>query len=450
VTLLNGQSEIDTLDVRLPDYGRTIKNWSSYTLNAAFLTPTVGWSFRISEEDTTLVNELLVDGARVELAINDKIQCYGTIDWKEVTGDDSGTTVTIQGRDILGRAVDACMDPAYKFVAGVTITDLVLGLLRPFGITRIYSSDDLNIAVISGFRRGQGGSTQKVSVQVPQRTENDDGTVSLSYTTETGEVVHAPGDATRPDLTKIALEQAKPHIGEGVAAFIDRTLRRLGYAMWAAADGSGVVVDRPSFNGPTQGSIIRRRSDGGASNNAKRGGIRTNLASQPSCIVAFGFGGGRDAEKSKLRCIMINELTGLDAAGKPLPEVQNILARYKGARVLPIRSELVPIQRPIGDRLVAAPFFCKDDEAKNLEQLEGFVRREMANRQKQAVTGDYTMIGHTQDGHPWTVNSLVSVEDEVANFSGQMWVMEKSFAKSSSGTTTVLKLILPYALQIGA
>lgn len=449
MTLLDGQSEIDRVELRLPDYGRVIKNWSQYTYNSTFLTPTAGWSFRISEEDTTLVNDLLAPGARVELAINDQIQCSGTIDRKTVAGDEGGTSVTVQGRDILGRVVDSTMDPAYKFNSGITVIDLVLGVLRPYGITKVYSSDDLNIGVISGYQRGKGGGARTVSVQVPQRTENADGTVDLTYTSEAGVVVSDPNDS-RPDLTKITLQQAKPHIAEGVYAFLDRSLRRLGYAFWAAADGSGVVVDKPKFTGSPQGTIIRRRSDGGVNNNAKRGEVRIDLASQPSCIVVLGHGGGKDAEHAKLKVIMINELVGLDDKGKPIPEVANIIARNKGALVLPIRKELASLPRPKGDRLLASPMFTKDIESKNQEHAVSFVRREMANRQQRALSASYTMIGHTQSDHPWATNTLVSVDDEVGDIHRDMWAIEKTFSKTTNGgTTSDLRLILPHTLQIG-
>jgi prophage tail gpP-like protein len=448
MSLANGQSEIDTVVLRLPDYGKEIRNWSQYQFDQQFLLPTSSWSFRVSDEDTTLTSELLVPGARVELVINDRVQCSGFIDRKDVDGDaGAGTTVTVHGRDILGRVVDATIDPFFKFTPGMSIVDVTLAVLRPFGITTVYNSDVYNINVITGYAKGTAGgaATTRVKVQVPKRTTNADGTVTLSYDTVDGFVVN---DATRPDLHKIQVEQVKPHAGEGVYAYIERLARRLGLTLWAAADASGVVLDKADFTSAAQQSIVHKRTDT-SRNNLLRGSVSIDLSTQPSCIVAFGFGGGKQIEKTSLKIIMINELTGLDDSGQPLPEIQNIMARYKSAKVLPIRKELVPFRRPLGDQKIAAPFFLKDDESKNLAQLEAFTRREMANRQQKALAASYDVVGHTQGGHPWGVNTKVSVDDDVRGVHEDLWVLGKTFTKSSGGgTRTSLRLIRPYTLQI--
>ena len=106
--LHNGQSEIDTVVLALPDYQREISNWSRYSYHQAFLTPVAGWSFSVSDEDPTLTNELLVPGARVQLRVANNPQCTGYIERKSISSDAAGgTVVTVQGRDILGPVVDA-------------------------------------------------------------------------------------------------------------------------------------------------------------------------------------------------------------------------------------------------------------------------------------------------------------------------------------------------------
>lgn len=450
-TLANGQSEIDTVVLRLPDYGKEIRNWSQYQFDVQFLVPTAGWSFRVNDSDPTLTGELLVPGARVELVVNGRVQCTGYIDRKTIDADaNGGTSVTIQGRDILGRVVDSTMDPRWKFAPGMKVPDVVLGVLRPFGITTLYNSDIYNTNVVTGYGGifgGNAGAAGKVQVQVPKRITNSDGTVSLVYETVDGFVQTSN---TRPDLKTIQIEQVKPHAGEGVHAYLERILKRLGLTLWAMADGSGVVVDRPDFTGPVAGRLIQKRTDT-TRNNVLRGSVTTDLSTQPSVIVGFGFGGGRDTEKSALKVIMINELTGLDDNGVPLPEVANIIARYKSAKVLATRPKLTPFRRPLGDAKISAPMFLKDDESKNLAQLEAFVRREMGQRQQKALAASYDVLGHTQDGHPWGVNTLVSVDDDARGVHEDLWVLGKTFTKAASGgTRTSLRLIRPYTLMIGA
>lgn len=445
--LPSGQSEVDTVVLRL-DTGREIRNWSRYSFVQKFLEPTPTWSFSMSDQDAALVNELVVEGAQVQLVVNDRVQCTGYVDRKTIAaGARDGTTVTVQGRDILGPVVDATCDPRLAFPAGITVPELVASVLLPFGITTIYNADAFNLNVVTGYEKGSpGGAPTTVQARVQKSTPNADGTVTLSYDTVASSVVTS---TTRPDLHTLQVQDAKPHAGEGAYEYLDRILRRLGLTMWALADGSGVVIDKADFTSAPGHRIIHRRSDG-AFNNVTRGEVVKDLTDQPSVIVATGFGGGKDTEKSKLRVIMVNELTGLDDNGGIVRSVQDIIDRYPSALVLTIRTQLDPGPLPAGGRRLFRPHFCKDDESKNLDQLAAFVRRTMAKFQQKALTATYDVIGHTQAGHPWSINTSVDVDDEVRGVSGVLWVREKMFAKSSSaGTTTTLRLIRPYTMEIG-
>jgi len=451
--LANGTSEIDTVVLRLPDYGKDIPNWSQYTYNQAFLTPTAGWSFSVSDEDPTLVTELLVPGARVQLVINNNVQCSGFIEHKRVEADArGGTTITVQGRDILGPVVDATVDPLFKFTQGITVPDLILGILAPFGIRVVYNADVFNIYVVSGYNKGQGrGPAIATQAKQQKTTVNADGTLSLSYETVAATIYVSN---VRPDLRMLTYDQIKPHWGEGVWAYLDRFLRRLGLMMWAAADGSGVIVDRADFDSPPQQNIIHKRDDT-SKNNVRRGLLEVDQVSQPSCIVARGLGGGFQGGVPNpavgMTIVMVNELTGLDQDGNPLPEITNIKARYKSAKVLPIRPELARFPRPLGDQKVTRPFYVKDDESRNLAQLESFTRRKMAELQQKGLQVTYELIGHTQNGHPWTVNTSVAVDDDVLGIHETLWLTERSFSKSSdAGTLSTLKLIRPHTLEINA
>lgn len=441
-------SEIDTVSLRLPDYGREITNWSMYRFNQQFLTPTSAWSFSISDEDTELTNDLLVEGALVQLVINDNIQATGYVERRTIQSGSRGTTVTVQGRDILGPVVDATIDPDFHLASGMSIPQFVLAVLAPYGITKIYNSDAANINIVTGLQAGKGGAGGTTTVQVPQQqsTVNPDGTITLTNTYVSASVTQVSG--SRPDLKTITLQQLKPHSGEGVYAFIDRVLRRLGFTMWAMADGSGVVIDKADFTTAPSQKIVHSRTNS-ANNNVIDGTLRRDIASQPSAIFVTGKGGGQTTAKAALRVLMINELVGLTSDGQALPNLQNLAGKFK-VKPLAIRKELPPFKRPKGDRKIAKLFFLKDDESKTQAQLEAFVRREMANRQMKALQLDYQLLGHTSDGtHPWGVNTNVAVEDEVLGVKQTMWVVEKEFTKSNSGgTMTSLKLILPYTLQI--
>lgn len=440
--LADGQSEIDSVVVRLPDSGIVIKSWDNYQVHSQFLVPTAGWSFTMSDQDVALLDGYLVPGCRVELAINDAVQCTGRVDRKTVTTDgSSGTSVTIQGRDILGPVVDSCVDPIFRFTSGMTIVDVVAAILKPFGITVIENSDLANVNAITGFAKGKGpASTTEKSVTADVRNG--------TFSDIAGTNVTTISSANRPDLKTLTVEQCKPHVGEGCFAYLDRLLKRLGLTMWARADGSGVVIDQADFSTAPQATITHVRTGDTSANNVKHGSLVTDLTTQPSCIVAFGFGGGKDVQKSKLVCIMVNELTGT-IGSNPLPEIGEIIARYKGAHVLPIRSTITPL-RSYGT-FPSKPLFVKDDEAKNFAQLEAFTRRTMAEHQRKAIQLSYDLEGHTFNDHPWAVNTNIAVNDPVLGVTQTMWCVEREFQKGfGSGTISRLKLILPHTLSIGA
>lgn len=451
-TLADGQSELDSVVLSLPDYGQQIKNWSSYTLNRAFLAPTASWSFTLSDEDQTLTNQLLVPGATVALSINGNLQCTGVIE--EDSGQSTpggGTSITIHGGDVLSRVVKATMDPTFKFVAGATVAQFVLTVLDPFGITTLFNSDIANLNIISGYAGNGGVTTTTVNASVVKTiTNNPAGGSAPAIINSTVDARTSVTSTTRPDLSTLTLQQAKPHAGEGCFAYIDRILKRLGLTIWATADGTGVVVDQPNYSSAPNYKITYSRSDP-SQNNVKHAARSRRLFAQPSCIFATGFGGGQDVQKSRLKCIQINELTGLDSSGAILPSVQAIIARYPGAKVLPLRPQLAGFPKPLGDKGLAMPLFMKDDEAKNIDQLAAFVRREMAKKQLDGLQMSYEVEGHTQNGHPWAVNTQVSVADEVWGVNETMWVMDVTFSKSpGGGTVTALKLIRPYTLVLSA
>ena len=441
--LADGQSEVDTVTLSLPAYQKEITTWESYSLNKRFLTPTDAWTFVVDTADASLAT-ILVPGAEVQLSVNGAPQCTGYIDKRRIEASESGTRITISGRDILGPVVDATVDPAFAFAASTTLVTFLAALLAPFGITTIYNSDLYNYQVLTGWPAGvhkaSGGST--VTAQ------------NLGGASIVGSTVSVDTQPTRPDLHTLQLTQAKPHAGEGVYAYIDRMLRRLGLTLWAMADGSGVVVDVPNYAGDATQQQIRHKTDASSASNTVEPGssVDFDLSEQPSVIVATGFGSGQDTQKSKLRVIMINELTGLDDSGDPLPDILAIKARYPSAVVLPLRSQLKALTRPQGDPKINRPFFLKDDESKNLQQLEAFVRREMGRRQQKALTCNYVVKGHTSDGtHPWSVNTMTTVDDDVFGVSEPMWIVERTFSKTfGSGTRTAMKLIRPNTLMISA
>lgn len=445
MALAQGQSELDTVVLRLPNTSTEIQRFEHYRVTSRYLTPCDQFEFTLGDEDLDAALEALVPGTPVEIAVNDRLVMTGAIDNRTIASSRHGGTVLhVVGRDILGAVVSSNVDPSFKFSESLSVLDVAAAVLAPFGIATIYNDGSLNVNVMTG--RGQKGkpASESASVQLPKLELADDGTITTTYAT-----VSVSQVGNKESLKTLKLQQIKPHFGEGAYEYLERIVSRFGMHAFASADGSGVVIDEPDFTSPAQYAVKRSRVS--ADSNVEQGHVELDLDSQPSCIFAQGVQSGLFSEpKSTLQVIMVNELVGTDESGRPLPEVQNVIARYKGAKVLPLRSELVPTRKAFNDRLIARPMFLKDDESRSIAQLELFVRRKMAERQHKALTAKYTISGHTQRDVPWSVDTMVSVQDEVAGVAENLWILERTFEKSRhGGTTTTITCVRPFTLELG-
>jgi hypothetical protein len=180
--------------------------------------------------------------------------------------------------------------------------------------------------------------------------------------------------------------------------------------------------------------------------------MTVDFAGQPGCIIATQNSvSAIDGDRTTNYVIAINELVGTDSSGQPLQAIKDILAQYPTARVLKLRPQLQSFRKGYANALVARPLFLKDPESRNMDQLEGFVRREMAAHQNKAVHVKYTVEGWSQNNNPFAIDTMVAVKDEVLGFDGNMYVLERHLTKSRPGKTQAhLTLCLPYSVALAA
>jgi prophage tail gpP-like protein len=444
--ILPGQSELDSLRVAVPDLGLGVELTSveSFTLQSSVLTPADAWHLTLDGDAEGA--DLLVPGLQIQFFVNDKPQLYGTIDRVNVTAGKAGTQVTLSGRDLMGLVVDAVMMPTFRVTETMTLGDVMAAALVPLGVTRIYNDGSINVSVQTGIAMASKPSTQAITVQVPTATLQADGTLGTTYESSSSSLV----TTSKPGLTTLKLNAAKPHQGEGVHAFLDRLLKRFGLRMYAMADGSGIVVDRPDFTTTPTHSFIHSLTSTDA-NNIEEGNVTYDLVSQPSCIVAFGTGAPEgDLTPTTMRVICINELAGTDINGQPLKSVQDVITRYKGAKVLPMRPQLLASRKLFATNLTSRPMFEKDDESHTTDQLANFARRKMAERMHKALHLNYEAEGWSLDGVPFAINTNVSVSDDRFKIHGPLYTLDREFMKSRSGTNSRITLALPYSIDFAS
>lgn len=447
MALENGQSEIDTVTLKLLDFDKEITAWESYSIKSDFLTPSAGFNFTFASSDPTF-KDLLVTGAKVQILINNLPQMTGYIEKREISASrKSGFVYSISGRDILGSVVSASLDPATKISADQTILDFIYSILSFFGINNIYIGDEINFNICTGFLKGQGQSqTTKEVTKTLQRREPDPDHPGFQRLVSSEDTKTKTIQLNRPDLKDFKSDQLKTKTGDGAMQMIQKILTRYGLAMWALVDGTGVVIDRPYFDEKTPFNIFRREDENDVVLDAS---VTENDEYQPSCVVGFGKGGGGDSAKVGLVCMAVNELVCVHPDGTVTDEVLDLIARYPKMYLLPFKVQLIPkTEKKV--YFQQKPLFFEDDESKTTEQLAAVVRKKLAHHQKESQVLNYTVKGHTHDTYPWQPNVLCGVEDFKFGITDYYWILSREFKKSrKEGTMTNLTLIRPYTLELG-
>lgn len=456
-------AQLDECVIQLRDKGVALDRWTSYSFTSDFLTPTDSFHFTIGDPEYVKgVSGSVREGMTVTLRIAGKPICTGVIDEVAMGADRSGGTVfECNGRDILGDVVDGTISPYAKFTAQDSLAKVIETVMGPYGIRTIAEDNNANRSLRVG---NQFGSA---------KVKEPEGSSRRRVIRKRGASNRAaPGSPTK----KFLKYEAKPYPGEGAYEFCHRLAKRAGLHIWAKADGSGVVIGKPDYSQESSFELVRRVSgfrgaDRGEHNNIISGHVKYSRVNQPSVIIAAGKAGGGDFARATMRVLMVNELIArqtnkeltdgvkeflkawaAEGAEKvPPAKLEDFLKRSKKAYV--ISSKDFEGEGEIPKSLTPYPFcrplYLVDQESNNLEQLINFTKREMASRQMQALEVHYEVAGHTQDQKVWATDTMVDVEDDVANLYETLWVKTVTFTKSrSGGTRTNLTLIRPNTLRL--
>lgn len=407
------QAEKEEVVLELPEAGLEVKNFTEYSFNSNFLAPTDGWSFAIGTEKLSdKQRRALVPGAQVRLTINGGVQSTGFIDSIEISASrGSGTVYRIEGRDRLGQVVDACADPTSQLKEGQSLQDAMLAIFGPFGWSKPKQ-------IIEDFAADRDAKTGGLYNRGGKTKRSD-----------------AKGFGRRA-IKQYQLHLLKPYPREGVFEFASRIAQRFGLWIWSTSTGEEIVVSKPNFDTDPDYKLIRK-SDG--TTNVLEGSVKYDITDQPTQIIADGFAQTGEFGRNKIKAIYANTAVMQSSDVAP-PDVTK---HINGGAVV-INAPVFPHEPMIARR--PRVLYLHDDESQTQEQLENFVRREMALLQRKSLTVSYTVEGHGQQTPKgfriWTVDTTVDVEDEVAGLTERLYVLGRTFNKSrSGGTTTHLELI---------
>jgi prophage tail gpP-like protein len=408
---LPSRAEREEVTLVLSDSGLEVTEFTEYQFNSNFLTPVDGFSLSIGAEKLSdAMKEALKPGAAVKLTVNGHVQSSGYIDSIEISASrSSGTVYRIEGRDRLGQVADACADPTKSFKQGQTLEDALISLFAPFGwskpeqfLTDAAADRDVKMGQLRGTPMTRGGKKKG-----PRPTRD------------------------------FVLHQLRPRAPEGVLEFAMRIAERFGLTIWLSADGEQVLIAKPEFDQPPRYTIIRNAH---GDTNVLEGSVKFDISEQPTVIIADGFAGGGEFGKSRIRAIYANVAVsaGDEAVAPELQPYINAGAKVLGGHTFPAESVITVPRHRVQ--------FLQDNDSQTQEQLENFMRRKMAVLQRRSLQVSYTVEGHgqiTPNGFmPWTVDSTVRIEDDIAGLHETLYVLGRTFVKSrSGGTTTRLELI---------
>lgn len=263
-------SVIEEAKIVLED-GTQLKQWTSYSIDSDFLTPTDGWSFTVADQRLHIdaAYSMLQPDKRIEIWIDGTLQMTGIIDavdWQSSV--DGGTTCTVTGRDVLRTLCKANIWPGFA-VKKLTVTEVVervLGIYYPDNTPTLFTDNKANRQVT-----GLTGS-------------------------------FSPKD--RSAMQKKIIESAAAHPNEGAFEFIARNIRRHGLWMWATADGN-VVVSGPEYDQEPSYIVSRQRGNRGA--NWPTASYRYDRTNVPSYVVVRGKATAKEWEKTDVNASFVDK-----------------------------------------------------------------------------------------------------------------------------------------------
>jgi len=430
-------ADSDEVEVYFPDVGIKVNNWSSYEINQHFLTPTDGWRFTIGDERlTTELADALVPGQKVEFYINGLPQCVGYIGKMTTHADRrAGTTLIIEGRDVFAPLVDSGIDPKLTFKEGTPYEQIVKQVLASFGFNDVVFTNEANRALQTARDTVLHSTKTAANAPKPKAPKNPP-------TTSRGAKQAAKAEVKR--LQDATAHQVKPYPNEGAYEFLARISSRYGLYLWPSADGRQVIISKPAYlQTPTYKLLCKREGD---VTNILSATAARDWDEQPTAIVATGRGGDL-SRRQGITAYAVNPWTGNNKDGTVPSDLAQRLSQY------PTAKQVNVLVSPGAQRYVSRTpriMYVHDDNSQNLEQLQYFVRRELSMKMRRVLTYSVVVQGHTQNGVPWCVDTMVDVDDDMNGLHEGLYLLSRTFSKSrTEGTKTHLELIKAGTLTFG-
>lgn len=370
--------------------GRRLDNIKEWSIRSEFSRGPDEWSAVVYDGDISKLR--LLELQAVEITVNGGHQLSGRIE-RTQTGTD-GTTVVVSGRDFRGDMASCHVDPTFRINKSEPLSEAIKRVCAPLGITSVLSDGNwARRSALSGIA----------------------------------------GRAPAPKGFQAAkAEDFKPKPEESIWRFVRRLAARFGATVQAGEGRHQIVLAQPNYEQAAAYSI-RRRLKSGANNNVKWTQAERNYRDAPTyCVVA----GKQWKSKGKSSGVVWSE--GPVYLGRP----NTINERVKPGD-----------ERPGDAKDLYRMFFRRAGEARTQEEVDLSFNRAIAERFHDLLHYSVELEGWVdrQNGHTWTIDTLVDVDDEVADVKSRLWVHSREMKYSqSSGPSTSLECWLPETFNLGS
>lgn len=469
--------------------GTEISTFTRLRFTQHFLTPTDSFSFDLSTEGLTgeFLDTVLVPGNKIEIFIGDAKQFTGYIDVVDTSNVDrsTGSYVSVEGRDTMSPVVDSQIDPDKHYPDKTPLDKFISDVLGPW-FQKFDVENDANVEVAANLalkqKRGHKSVHHRRKVaakplkQYPlpkSKPEHND-----SYHQFLSRILNRLGLWFWPSVDGDTCIVGVPNFDQDPIAELRRKRRTgtgndgSGPAGALAAAGSSNIIrggirrdatEQPSFivargNIPPTAHEHQRSKviignpfdnvlerilavDSHEVDNeaAKKGlgssgfNVTTNAATKTADDAVAKIIAASDVEKDTHA-----SERGAGPGGHGLDESGTTNAFLDRRKVIPDNYYTYTPVKPIEIKNVfaskiAKPRFLKDRNSRTVDELTRFARRQMSLCTRKAFVATYTIAGLTIDGVIPVVDSVISVDDDLSMFVGNLWILGKEITLSRQG-----------------
>lgn len=394
-----------TSDVHIVVDGEELRDWTSYQIESDILQPADAFSFTVANTAGKHSGKFQLFDP-VQVIIDGVPQLSGYVD--EITrgvSSDAGPTLSIVGRDTFGQLVDCCAEPKqYRHVSLLALAEAIASSW----IASWSVENERNRIELLRLKR-------EVAFLKSYRTTIEAAPIDFERVFVEPMLILQEGirSARIAELERGLFQNVKVEPGERVFEILDRASRKLGFLLWCAADGTGIIA-RPNF---TQSPIYELHHHAMDHPQARQNNIIESEVTERGAerYAAYRF---------------------LGTAGNSKKDY-GTAARFRSD----LEDDEMPVVMPYRRLLIESV------EGKTRKEIDTQAKRDLQQRRFDGLELNYTVRGHRNRGLLWQADTMAIVEDSLNAVTGSYYVSGRRFVGDvNGGQRTELRLHRPGTL----